>query len=77
MPTLVIHYDVTGYTVKYRTKAGTTKEAKVTSAAFNDECKNVFNSANVGDIFIFTAIQVKGNDGKTKVLDNQLAVEIK
>ena len=72
-----VHYDVTGYTVKYRTKAGTTKEAKVSGATFNDECKNVFNTANVGDMFIFTAIQVKGNDGKTKVLDSQLAVEIK
>lgn len=72
-----VHYDVTGYTMKYRTKAGTTKEAKVTGPTFNDECKNALNSANVGDMFVFTAIQVKGNDGKTKVLDSQLAVEIK
>lgn len=72
-----VHYDVTGYTVKYRTKAGTTKEAKVQGCKFNEECKSVFNSANVGDMFIFTAIQVKGNDNKTKVLENQLAVEIK
>ena len=72
-----VHYDVTGYTMKYRTKAGTTKEAKVSGPTFNDECKNALNSANVGDMFVFTAIQVKGNDGKTKVLDSQLAVEIK
>jgi len=72
-----VHYDVVGYTVKYRTKAGTTKEAKVSGAAFSDEIKGVFNTANVGDIYVFTAIQVRGNDGKTKTLDNQLAVEIK
>ena len=72
-----VHYDVVGYTVKYRTKAGTTKEAKVSGAAFSDEIKGVFNTANVGDIYVFTAIQVKGNDGKTKTLDSQLAVEIK
>lgn len=72
-----VKYDVVGYTVKYKTKSGTTKEAKVSGAAFNDECKNVFNSANVGDMFIFTAIQVKGNDGKTKVLDSPIAIEIK
>ena len=72
-----VHYDVVGYTVKYRTKAGTNREAKVNGAKFSDEIKNVFNSSNVGDIFVFTAIQVKGNDGKPKTLDNQLAVEIK
>lgn len=72
-----VHYDVVGYTVKYRTKAGTTKEAKVNGAAFSEEIKGVFNTANVGDIYVFTAIQVRGNDGKTKTLDSQLAVEIK
>ena len=72
-----VHYDVVGYTVKYKTKAGTNREAKVNSATFSDEIKNVFNTANVGDMFVFTAIQVRGNDGKTKTLDNQLAVEIK
>lgn len=72
-----VHYDVVGYTVKYRTKAGTTKEAKVNGTAFSDEIKNVFNTANVGDIYVFTAIQVKGNDNKVKVLDSQLAIEIK
>ena len=72
-----VHYDVVGYTVKYKTKAGTNREAKVNSAVFSDEIKNVFNTANVGDLFVFTAIQVRGNDGKTKTLDNQLAVEIK
>ena len=72
-----VHYDVVGYTVKYRTKAGTTKEAKVSGAAFSDEIKGVFNTANVGDIYVFTAIQVRGNDGKTKTLDTPIGVEIK
>ena len=72
-----VHYDVVGYTVKYRTKAGTVKEEKVTSSKFNETLKSVFNSANVGDIFVFTAIRVKGNDNKEKVLDTQIAVEIK
>ena len=72
-----VHYDVTGYTVKYRTKAGTTKEEKVTGSRFNETLKGVFNSANAGDIFVFTAIRVKGNDQKEKVLDTQIAVEIK
>jgi hypothetical protein len=72
-----VHYDVVGYTVKYKTKAGTNREAKVNSATFSDEIKSVFSGANVGDLFVFTAIQVRGNDGKTKTLDNQLAVEIK
>lgn len=72
-----VHYDVVGYTVKYKTKAGTTKEEKVTGSKFNDNLKSVFNSANVGDIYVFTAIRVKGNDNKEKVLDTQIAVEIK
>ncbi|MCF0200128.1 MAG: gliding motility protein GldM [Bacteroidales bacterium] len=72
-----VKYDVVGYTVKYRTKAGTNKEAKVNGAAFSDEIKSVFNSSNAGDLYIFTAIQVKGNDGKVKTLDSQLGVEIK
>lgn len=72
-----VHYDVTGYTVKYRTKAGTTKEEKVTGSRFNETLKGVLNSANVGDIYVFTAIRVKGNDNKEKVLDTQIAVEIK
>ena len=72
-----VHYDVTGYTVKYRTKAGTTKEEKVSGSRFNETLKSVFSSANVGDIFVFTAIRVVGNDKKEKVLDTQIAVEIK
>ena len=72
-----VHYDVVGYTVKYKTKAGTNREAKVNGASFSDEIRSVFSGANVGDLFVFTAIQVRGNDGKTKTLDNQLAVEIK
>ena len=72
-----VHYDVTGYTVKYRTKAGTTKEEKVTGSRFNETLKSVFNSANAGDIYVFTAIRVRGNDNKEKVLDTQIAVEIK
>ena len=72
-----VHYDVVGYTVKYKTKAGTTKEEKVNGSKFNETLKSVFNSANVGDIFMFTAIRVKGNDNKEKVLDSQIGVEIK
>ena len=72
-----VKYDVVGYTVKYRTKAGTTKEEKVTGSKFNETLKSVFGSANVGDIYVFTAIRVKGNDNKEKVLDTQIAVEIK
>jgi len=72
-----VRYDVVGYTVKYKTKAGTTKEEKVNGSKFNETLKSVFNSANVGDIFMFTAIRVKGNDNKEKVLDTQIGVEIK
>ena len=72
-----VHYDVVGYTVKYKTKAGTVKEEKVTGSKFNETLKSVFNSSNAGDMFIFTAIRVKGNDNKEKVLDSQIGVEIK
>lgn len=72
-----VKYDVVGYTVKYKTKAGTVKEEKVQGSRFNETLKSVFNSSNTGDIYIFTAIRVKGNDNKEKVLDTQLAVEIK
>ena len=72
-----VRYDVVGYTVKYKTKAGTVKEEKVTGSKFNETLKSVFNSANSGDLFIFTAIRVKGNDNKEKVLDTQIGVEIK
>ena len=72
-----VHYDVVGYTVKYKTKAGTNKEEKVNGSKFNETLKTVFNSANAGDFFMFTAIRVKGNDNKEKVLDTQIGVEIK
>ena len=72
-----VKYDVVGYTVRYKTKAGTSKEAKVTGATFNEEVKSVISSANVGDMYVFTAIQVRGNDGKVKVLDTPIGVEIK
>ena len=72
-----VKYDVVGYTVKYKTKAGTVKEEKVNGSKFNETLKTVFNSANVGDLFMFTAIRVKGNDNKEKVLDSQIGVEIK
>ena len=72
-----VKYDVVGYTVKYKTKAGTVKEEKVQGSKFNETLKSVFNSANTGDIYIFTAIRVKGNDNKEKVLDSQIGVEIK
>ena len=72
-----VHYDVVAYTFRYKTKSGTTKEAKASSGAFNDEIKNAISQANVGDMFVFTAIQVRGNDGKTKTLETPIGVEIK
>ena len=72
-----VKYDVVGYTFRYKTKAGTTKEAKASSGAFTDEIKNAISGSNVGDTFLFTAIQVRGNDGKTKTLDTPIGVEIK
>ena len=72
-----VHYDVVGYTFRYRTKSGTTKEAKANSGAFTDEMKNAINGSNVGDTFLFTAIQVRGNDGKVKTLETPIGVEIK
>ena len=72
-----VKYDVVGYTFRYKTKAGTTKEAKSNGSRFSDEMKNAINSANVGDMFQFTAIQVRGNDGKTKTLETPIGVEIK
>ena len=72
-----VKYDVVGYTVRYKTKAGTSKEAKVTGSAFSDEVKNAINSGNVGDTYLFTAIQVRGNDGKTKTLETPIGVELK
>ena len=72
-----VHYDVVGYTFRYKTKSGTTKEAKANSGAFTDEIKTAINQSNVGDMFVFTAIQVRGNDGKTKTLETPIGVEIK
>ena len=72
-----VKYDVVGYTFRYKTKAGTTKEAKSSGSRFSEEMKNAINSANVGDMFQFTAIQVRGNDGKTKTLETPIGVEIK
>ena len=72
-----VHYDVVGYTFRYKTKSGTTKEAKATSGKFSDEIKNAISQSNVGDMFVFTAIQVRGNDGKTKTLETPIGVEIK
>ena len=72
-----VHYDVVGYTFRYKTKSGTTKEAKANSGAFTEEIKSAINQSNVGDMFVFTAIQVRGNDGKTKTLETPLGIEIK
>ena len=72
-----VHYDVVAYTFRYKTKSGTTKEAKANSGAFTDEIKNAISQSNVGDMFVFTAIQVRGNDGKTKTLETPIGVEIK
>jgi len=72
-----VKYDVVGYTFRYKTKSGTTKEAKANSGSFTDEIRNAISQANVGDMFVFTAIQVRGNDGKTKTLETPIGVEIK
>ena len=72
-----VHYDVVAYTFRYKTKSGTSKEAKANSGAFTDEIKNAINQSNVGDMFQFTAIQVRGNDGKVKTLETPIGVEIK
>ena len=72
-----VKYDVVGYTFCYKTKAGTTKEVKANGSAFTDEMKTAISGSNVGDIFLFTAIQVRGNDGKVKTLDSGIGVEIK
>ena len=72
-----VKYDVVGSTVRYKTKSGTSKETKVNGAAFSEEVKSAINSGNRGDTYIFTAIKVHGNDGKTNTLDSQLAVELK
>ena len=72
-----VHYDVVGYTFRYKTKSGTTKEAKASSGAFTEEIKTAINQCNVGDMFVFTAIQVRGNDGKTKTLETPIGIEIK
>ena len=72
-----VHYDVVGYTFRYKTKSGTTKEAKANSGNFTDEIRNAIGQSNVGDMFVFTAIQVRGNDGKTKTLETPIGIEIK
>jgi gliding motility-associated protein GldM len=72
-----VHYDVVGYTFRYKTKSGTTKEAKANSGTFTEEIKTAINQSNVGDMFVFTAIQVRGNDGKTKTLETPIGIEIK
>ena len=72
-----VSYAVVGYTFRYKTKSGTTKEAKAGSGAFTDEIRNAISQANVGDMFVFTAIQVKGNDGKVKTIETPIGVEIK
>ena len=72
-----VHYDVVGYTFRYKTKSGTTKEAKANSGSFTDEIRTAISQSNVGDMFQFTAIQVRGNDGKTKTLETPIGVEIK
>ena len=70
-------YDVIGYTLLYKTNAGTLKEVKANGAAFTNEIKDAINQAKVGDMFVFTSIQVRGNDGKTKILESPIGVVIK
>ncbi len=70
-----VRYDVVSYVVKYTNRAGNVKEITVNGPTFNAECKKVFNAANSGDIFNFTAIMVKGNDGN-RILPS-LVIQIK
>ena len=72
-----VHYDVVDYTFRYKTKSGTTKEAKANASGFTDEIRTAISQSNVGDMFVFTAIQVRGNDGKTKTLETPIGIEIK
>ena len=72
-----VHYDVVGYTMTYKTPAGTVKETKANSGAFTSEVKTAINQANVGDMFVFSGIQVRGNDGKTKTIETPIGVIIK
>jgi gliding motility-associated protein GldM len=72
-----VSYNVVGYTMKYKTKSGSNKETKVEGGKFSGEILSVLNGAQTGDMYVFTAIRVRGNDNKEKVLDNAIAVEIK
>lgn len=72
-----VSYSVVGYTMKYKTKSGSNKETKVDGGKFSGEILSVLNGAQTGDMYVFTAIRVRGNDNKEKVLDNAIAVEIK
>lgn len=72
-----VQYEVVGYTMRYKTKAGTTKEAEAIGPAFSDEIKNVISSANVGDRFYFKFIDVKGADGIVRTVVTCICVEIK
>lgn len=71
-----VHYDVTGFTMKFKTKAGSNKEISSNDARFTKEMLDVFKGAARGDMFIFTGIKVMGNDKKVKIMDSSIAVEI-
>ena len=70
-------FDVVGYSFFYMTKSGVVKEVKTNGGAFTDEIRTAISQANVGDMFLFTAIQVRGNDGKVKTLESDIGVLIK
>jgi hypothetical protein len=70
-------YDIIGYTFIYKTKSGTIKEAKASNGNFTDEIKTAISQANAGDMFIITAVQVRGGDGKEKMLDSDIGLVIK
>lgn len=71
------HFDVVGYSFLYKTKSGIVKEAKAKAGGFTDEIRTAISQSNVGDMFLFTDIQVRGNDGKVKTLESGIGVLIR
>ena len=73
-----LKYDVVGYTVRYRPKEKKEKNHNVKGSDFNQKLVADIEQAKVGDVFIFTEINVKGNYNKETIkLDSQISIEIK
>ena len=71
-----IKCDVVSYVFRYKTKSGTSKRTRSSTASFTEEIRNVISYANIGDFFVFDSIQVRGVDGSCFYLDGSLSVEI-